>query len=60
MSDLLKATIILAATILLFVCVWIYFSPYHSCVRASSDPTSFRTAVTCARALGGTVDVNVN
>ena len=61
MSDILKATLILAATILLLVCIKTYFSPYHSCLRASSassQPGIALRALRCAQAVGGYVDAS--
>ena len=54
MSDLLKAVLVLSAAIVLSVCIWTYFSPYHSCVRSIAGSNE---AIRCARALGGTVNV---
>ena len=62
MSDLLKATVILGAAIVIAVSIWVYFSPYHSCVRASSGVAAsgmtaaqykLNVAAGCARASSG-------
>jgi hypothetical protein len=34
MDNQIKAAIILGAAIVIAVCIWVYFSPYNSCVRA--------------------------
>ncbi len=34
MSDTIKGALIIAAAILVATCVWVYFSPYQTCVRA--------------------------
>ena len=61
MSDTLKATLILAATILLLVCIKTYFSPYHSCLRAYSGSSQQDvSALRCARAVGGHVEISVS
>ena len=36
MSDVVKVALIAAATVIVVVCLWIYFSPYQSCVRAAT------------------------
>jgi len=51
MSDLVKAALIVAAAIVVAVSIWIYFSPYNSCVR---DLGGNKKAVGyCVKALGG-------
>ena len=50
MSDILKAAIIVAIAILLATLIGVFFSPYHSCVRAGDSPAR---PIVCARALGG-------
>ena len=50
MSDPVKAGLIIAVAILLAVGLYIYFSPYHSCVRSYDEP---RAGVVCARLVGG-------
>ena len=54
MSDLLKASIVLALAFLVAVAMYIYFSPYHSCVRANL-PAANQGAVAmyCAKAAAG-------
>jgi hypothetical protein len=44
MDNQIKAAFILGGAIIIAVCLWIYFSPYHSCVRAGF------TAIQCALA----------
>ena len=55
MSDTLKAGLIVGGAILLATALYVYFSPYRSCVR---DATMVRgsVALVCARAVGGTVN----
>jgi hypothetical protein len=38
MSDHVKIALIAAGTFLVALCIWIYFSPYHSCVRDGGIP----------------------
>ena len=45
----IKIALILGATILLSVGLYIYFSPYHSCVRASYGSGA---GLRCAYAVG--------
>ena len=47
MSDNVKVALILATTAIICLCIWIYFSPFQTCVRASKD------AEWCTRAVGG-------
>ena len=56
MSDTLKAALIIAGAILLATALYVYFSPYHSCVR-SSFLTRGSNELVCARAVGGSVSV---
>jgi hypothetical protein len=37
MTDTIKAGLIIGAAILLATVLWIYFSPYQSCVRAFTE-----------------------
>ena len=37
MSDIVKASLVVAGTVLLAVALYIYFSPYQSCVRAQTQ-----------------------
>lgn len=54
MSDLLKASLIIASAIVASVLLWIYFSPYQTCIRMVGDGVpGDRAASHCARALGG-------
>jgi hypothetical protein len=53
MSNPVKAAFIIGAFILAAVALWIYFSPYHSCVR-SAEAQGLETAGTiCAAAAIG-------
>lgn len=47
MSSPVKAAIIVAAAILAAVCIYIYFSPYQSCVRSLGGGE--QAQFTCAR-----------
>ena len=57
MSDTLKAALIVGGAILLATALYVYFSPYHSCVR-SSFKTRSSLELACAQAVGGSVRVN--
>jgi hypothetical protein len=37
MNDMIKAAIIFAVAILIAMGMWIYFSPYQTCVRAQTE-----------------------
>lgn len=37
MSDFVKGAMIVAVAIIIATSLWIYFSPYQSCVRAIAD-----------------------
>ena len=37
MSDPVKIAMIVAASVIVAVLLWIYFSPYRSCVRAVAE-----------------------
>ena len=47
MTENVTITLILAATTLSSICIWIYFSPYQFCVRSGFN------ALQCLQALGG-------
>lgn len=47
MSDNVKVALIIAITQVICVCVWVYYSPYHSCIREEFN------GIQCARAVGG-------
>jgi hypothetical protein len=47
MDNLIKAALIVSGAILVAVCLWIYFSPYYSCVRAGKW-----SEIQCAAAVG--------
>jgi len=54
MSDPLKAALILGAAIVIAMSIWVYFSPYHSCVRAMPEKAGPADAAAfCARSLAG-------
>ena len=46
-DSLVKAAIILAIAIICSVALWVYFSPYHTCVRSGGNELS------CAAFIGG-------
>ena len=50
MNSPVKVSLIIGAAILLAVGLYIYFSPYHSCVRGHDKPYA---EVICARHVGG-------
>ena len=47
-----KAALIVGATIIVSVMLWIYFSPYQTCVRALHASGNSEAEFICARALG--------
>ena len=61
MTPQVKAALIIAGAIIIATALWIYFSPFQTCVRAQTAPwedqgsdTPKRLAVgTCVRVLGG-------
>lgn len=52
MSERIKITLIIAATAIFIVAVRIYFSPYHSCVRAY-ETVDNKPQAECARLASG-------
>ncbi len=50
MNNIFNVAIILGGAIVLSVGLYIYFSPYHSCVRGND---SARAEIICARMVGG-------
>ena len=56
MTDAVKISLIAAAGVLIAVSLYIYFSPYHSCVRAikAGGAEESQANFQCARQLGGT------
>ena len=50
MSNLVKAALIIGGSILLATGLWIYYSPYHTCVRNSDNPNA---SFTCAVVTSG-------
>ena len=46
----MKAALILAAALIASVGLWLYFSPYHTCVRASDHPDA---EINCAAFTSG-------
>ena len=54
MSDLIKAALIIGVTIIGGTGIWVYFSPYHSCVRAGYEGNwNGSPEIRCAALLGG-------
>ena len=51
MNSPVKVSLIIGAAILLAVGLYIYFSPYHSCVRSYDG--KYTAEVICARHVGG-------
>ena len=49
MSPLVKSALIIAAALLIAVVLWIYFSPYWSCVRSIDQRNE---AMVCAKLAG--------
>jgi hypothetical protein len=52
MSDLVKAAAILGIAIVAATALWVYFSPYQTCVRAQRAHNVPRAETNCAAALG--------
>lgn len=50
MSDTIKAALIVASAIVVATGLYIYYSPYHSCVRAGGGAA--QASDWCARATG--------
>ena len=48
MSDNVKVALIVAVTLVICLCVWLYFSPFHTCLRAGDFNAGY-----CARAAAG-------
>lgn len=54
MSDVVKVALIFAITAMLGLALYLYFSPYHSCVRGLKERVdNVRANIMCARGLGG-------
>jgi hypothetical protein len=53
MSEPVKAALIVAAWLLIAMGMWIYFSPYHSCVRSWPSTAIGNAGFRCAEAIGG-------
>ena len=53
MSETVKAAIIIAAAIVIGVALWVYFSPYQSCVRAGHAKRDTAAENRCAMLLSG-------
>ena len=51
MSPQVKAALIIAGAIIVSTALWIYFSPFQSCVRA--EPYTQISQIRCADLLGG-------
>jgi len=50
MNDRVKSALVIGAAIVIATLLWIYFSPYHTCVRAErAENAEWR----CAIAMGG-------
>jgi hypothetical protein len=54
MTDRVKAAIILGSAIIIATLLWIYFSPYQTCVRAERVQGSSGAEWRCTMAIGGT------
>lgn len=53
MGDQVKIAAILAAAAIAGVAAWIYFSPYHVCLRGQVADGNRNAEVTCAIAAAG-------
>lgn len=55
MSELVKAALIIAVALIVCAVLYVYYSPYNSCVRElkSSGVEERRAYLVCARELGG-------
>jgi hypothetical protein len=52
MSDAVKIAIVAAITIISVTAIWLYFSPYQTCVRGDHARNFANLELQCARALG--------
>jgi len=52
MSDAVKIAIIAAITIVSVTALWLYFSPYQTCVRSEHTRNFVGLELRCATALG--------
>lgn len=53
MSDIVKAAVILGVAVIAAAAIWVYYSPYQTCVRgeyARNNPSA--AEIRCAAALG--------
>ena len=53
MNNQVKAALIIGGSILVAIGLWIYFSPYQTCVRAEYDRGSDRAEIRCAAVVSG-------
>lgn len=53
MSDLVKIAIVLCCTVIVIFIVWMYFSPYQTCLRAERAEDSSNAEIRCAVAVSG-------
>jgi len=54
MTPQVKAALIIAGAIIIATTLWIYFSPYQTCLRAFSNSlSSANGAIRCTGLLGG-------
>jgi hypothetical protein len=52
-SDLLKAALIISGAAIIATSIWVYFSPYQTCVRAEHVRGNEMAERTCAAFLSG-------
>ena len=52
MSDPVKIALIAGIAVVAAVAIWVYFSPYHSCLRAQYEQDRRNPELTCAVATG--------
>lgn len=50
MNDNTKVALIIAGTLILCVCLWIFFSPFQTCVRDGEFTVDW-----CVRAVSGSI-----
>ena len=53
MSDPVKIAVVVGAAIIGATAIWIYFSPYYSCVRALHQENDQHPEIRCAALVGG-------
>jgi len=53
MNDPVKIAIVVGAALIAVVAIWVYFSPYQSCVRAERERGTERAEYYCGAVTSG-------